>query len=856
MKKYLFPLSLIFTAVILGCREEEILRQEPNTPISINGYVQKGPFINGTAITLSKLNDKLVPTGKNFTTQIADNRGSFSLKDIDLESEFVQLQADGFYFDEVKGEKSAAQLTLFALANVSDTSSVNINLLSHLERNRVVYLTQENKQEFEKAKKQAQQEILTAFGIASDSIGYSEQLDLSQDGDQNAILLAISAILQGNNSVADLSELLGNMITDLREDGTMNSEAIKTKLEEQAKALNLPQIRKNLEERYAAMGVEATIPNFEQYIDSDGDGILNKDEDDTPEDFSFETQIDVAVNDTITSNVITISGLKGGGIAVASVTNGWLVMNSSVVNQKTADASIARLKNGDELQIQLVSSSEFADTTTATITIGTLSRSFSIVTDNYLPGANSFSPLTDVAVDSLYTSDTITISGLPHPTSTSIINGILIKNDEVISSDSVTVKNGDQLAIQLRSSPEIETTVSASLKINGVTGGFAVTTDDYSPDPFTFKSIENAKRNTVYRSDTITIAGLPHPAPQNMAWFNTDDYNTSAIYINGEKHTDYGSSLYIKDGDQIWIEGTSWGQYSNTKTYSLVINDIKSEFSITTETSPWQRKTDFPVQEKTYVNFSIKEKIYVGVYDPEYGGYVKDLYVFSPSSNQWASVANVPESTTYHHFTAVVDNKAYCLMNSGFWEYNPSINQWIQKTTISNAELIEFDCKLIGINNKVYLINRLGEVWIYTPSTDTWQQDNDIPFEYSFSATSFTLENSIYIVHPNDPDEPYPNNPSTPIQSHVWEYNTINKIWTQKNNLSLASVDGSSFVTQNRAYFLPGTWHAEYAVYDQANDEWEILDPKPGDYLQGISSNKKGYAIEWGKLYEFTPPQE
>ena len=251
MNKLLSTLALSFIILFLGCQEdEESIIPPVASVIDLQGYVQKGPFINGTAITLSELDGNLVATGKNFTTQIADNRGAFSLKDIELESEFVQLQAEGFYFDEVKGEKSAAQLTLFALADVSDANSVNVNLLSHLERNRVVYLMQEEELDFQTAKKQAQQEILMAFGIESDSIGYSEQLDISQEGNQNGILLAISAILQGNGSVAELSELSANLITDLREDGTVNSEAIQTKLKEQSKSLDLasdsPKFRRSL----------------------------------------------------------------------------------------------------------------------------------------------------------------------------------------------------------------------------------------------------------------------------------------------------------------------------------------------------------------------------------------------------------------------------------------------------------------------------------------------------------------------------------------------------------------------------------------------------------------------------------
>ncbi len=215
--------------IATGCQEDEQVTQSAQS-VSITGYVQKGPFINGTAITVSELDQKLVATGKNFTTQIIDNKGSFSLKDVKLQSDFVQLIAEGFYFDEVRGEKSAAQLTLFALADVSDASSVNINLLSHLEKDRVIYLMQEEEKSFATAKQQAQREILAVFGIEKNDMASSELLDISQDGEDNAILLAVSAVLQGNNSVAELSELLANIITDIREDGVLDSESVKSSI--------------------------------------------------------------------------------------------------------------------------------------------------------------------------------------------------------------------------------------------------------------------------------------------------------------------------------------------------------------------------------------------------------------------------------------------------------------------------------------------------------------------------------------------------------------------------------------------------------------------------------------------------
>ena len=262
--RFLFVI-MVASFCLLGCQDDEVVLTQMSN-YDLQGYVQKGPFINGTAITVSELSNKLVATGRNFTTQIIDNKGTFSLKDVELQSDYVQLMAEGFYFDEVRGEKSTAQLTLFALADVSDVGSVNVNLLSHLEKDRVIYLMQEEEKNFDDAKHQAQQEVLTIFGIEKADMNASELLDISQDGEDNAILLAISAVMQGQNTVAELSELLANIITDIRGDGVLDSESTQKKIRLNAMSLNLNNVRQHLENRYEELGVNANISNFEEYI--------------------------------------------------------------------------------------------------------------------------------------------------------------------------------------------------------------------------------------------------------------------------------------------------------------------------------------------------------------------------------------------------------------------------------------------------------------------------------------------------------------------------------------------------------------------------------------------------------------
>lgn len=260
-----YTIILTVLSVLLFACEENTDSPDEIAVAELTGFVQKGPFNNGTSIQVSELTNDFVQTGKSFSSRIIDNSGTFEIKSLKLKSEYVELMASGFYFNEVSGENSVAQLTLYALSDITDKTNLNINVLSHLEKPRVEYLISQGKT-FDEAKKQAQQELLAVFEIEKPDITVSEQLDISKAGDDNAILLAVSVILQGYRTVAELSELMANMITDMRQDGTLDSKELGNALINHASVLNLSDVRINLEAKYSEMGVDSDLPDFETHV--------------------------------------------------------------------------------------------------------------------------------------------------------------------------------------------------------------------------------------------------------------------------------------------------------------------------------------------------------------------------------------------------------------------------------------------------------------------------------------------------------------------------------------------------------------------------------------------------------------
>ena len=236
------------------------------TDWEVAGVTQKGPFVTGSAVTVQELDGiTLKQTGKSFKGSIKSDKGDFAIKDIDLKSQYAILEASGYYRDEITGKKSTGTVTLRALTDLSNRKTVNINLLTHLEYERVMYLVTEKKKPIADAKAQADEEILAAFNIAGD-FGESEDLNIFESGDGNAALLAISVLMQADVDVAGLTERMGEFSIAIAEGGAWEDSDTKVVIADWVCDADLKgtlaNVRKNVENwKYAD-----SVPAFEKYV--------------------------------------------------------------------------------------------------------------------------------------------------------------------------------------------------------------------------------------------------------------------------------------------------------------------------------------------------------------------------------------------------------------------------------------------------------------------------------------------------------------------------------------------------------------------------------------------------------------
>ena len=247
----------------------------------VAGVSQKGPFVTGSAVTVQELDGiTLKQTGKSFKGSIKSDKGDFAIKDINLQSQYAILEASGYYRDEISGKKSSGTVTLRALTDLSNRKTVNINLLTHLEYERVMYLVTEKKKSIADAKAQADEEILAAFGIEGD-FGKSEDLNIFESGDGNAALLAVSVLMQSDVDVAGLTERMGEFSIALAEGGSWDDADTKTAIADWACDVDLKGTLANVRKNVESWKYADTVPAFEKFVtnfwwDNYGLGVCNE----------------------------------------------------------------------------------------------------------------------------------------------------------------------------------------------------------------------------------------------------------------------------------------------------------------------------------------------------------------------------------------------------------------------------------------------------------------------------------------------------------------------------------------------------------------------------------------------------
>ncbi|MBE6318423.1 MAG: RagB/SusD family nutrient uptake outer membrane protein [Bacteroidales bacterium] len=266
--------SLCIGIVISSCSNEDSITTEPFTPqtYDIQGKVEKGPFISGSSISIQPMDAKLQVLGSVYNTVITDDLGNFILGNKEFSTPYAEFMANGYFFNEVKGELSNSTLTLRALVDLTNSTTINVNILTHLKYARVKNLVLSGTH-FDKANSQAQKELFEAFGLSSLTDKEVSSFSIISGTDESAALIAISSLLLSDRSEAALTEYLSRLSADFGKNGKF-SENIKAQIAIDKNKLvqHLSDIKDNIIERYNELGIEITVKELAHYVDWDNDG--------------------------------------------------------------------------------------------------------------------------------------------------------------------------------------------------------------------------------------------------------------------------------------------------------------------------------------------------------------------------------------------------------------------------------------------------------------------------------------------------------------------------------------------------------------------------------------------------------
>ncbi len=291
-----------------------------------------------------------------------------------------------------------------------------------------------------------------------------------------------------------------------------------------------------------------------------------------------------------TSNTVTITGL--GTTVTASVSvGGEISINGG------AWVTSGSISNGQTLAVRATSSASFNTETTYTVTVGTVSDIWSITTRaaDLVPAAFSFTTQNSAELSTLYTSNTVTITGLePNYVGISItVSGSgspqVAAGTSAIgafgSSATATVSGTGTIVVAVRatSSAAFSSGVTATVTIGGVNGSYTINTRaaDTTPGAYSFTSQSNVEPSTSYTSNTVTVSGLePNTTIGITATGGTVSAGTTSIsgsYSTSTSATTTGSGTLV-----VSARVTSSSSFSTGATVTVNVGSGSGTFTVTT----------------------------------------------------------------------------------------------------------------------------------------------------------------------------------------------------------------------------------------------------------------------------------
>jgi hypothetical protein len=298
--------------------------------------------------------------------------------------------------------------------------------------------------------------------------------------------------------------------------------------------------------------------------------------DTTPNAFTFVSQTGVAPSTLIESAAVTITGINAP--APISVSAG----GAYSVNGGAYRTVAGTILNGQTVRVRLTSSAILGGTVSRILTIGNVSRSFSVTTEAVDTTPNDFSFPAKLSVEPSILSlvwaesDPVTITGINSPTPVSVsAGGQYSINGGDYTSDNGTILNGQTLRIRVASPDGYSLNSSMSVTVGGSTRSFSIRTRglDLTADDFSFNAVTNAPPSSDVFSNIVVISGL--------------EASVTVTVLDGASQSIAGGGFnkfqgYAFNGTTLQLKMTSSPTPGATVTGRVRVGQVERTFSVTT----------------------------------------------------------------------------------------------------------------------------------------------------------------------------------------------------------------------------------------------------------------------------------
>ena len=242
----------------------------------------------------------------------------------------------------------------------------------------------------------------------------------------------------------------------------------------------------------------------------------------------------------------------------------------------------------------------------------------------------------------------------------------------------------------------------------------------------------------------------------------------------------------------------------------------------------WAQKGNFSSMERSgAVSFGIGAKGYMGT--GKATANTKDFWEYNPLTDTWSQKADFGGTARMNATGFSIADKGYIACGddgsykNDFWEYNPSTNTWMQKADFAGEPRVGAVGFCLG--SKGYLGTglllfspplRTNDFWEYDPAIDVWIQKSNVGGFARAFGVGFTIGNIGYIGTGQN---------GSSVQKDFWSYNPINGIWIQKadfGGVGRFQAVGIGAVTYGYIGLgnTGGSYTNDFWLYNPALDTW------------------------------------